>query len=204
MELRDYFKIFTKRIWLFLGVLVVIMLGTYFFSISTPKSWDSSIMINVIKEAEKESNSNYQYDKYYSLQASSLMADTIIFWLKDPANVSEIYSNTSAKIPADRLKDYSKLILGKKIQPSGLQITLNSRDKNQLTDLSKTTLDFIKNKNQQLSKLDPSNNFVIDASDPIVVEHQISYLSNLIIAFIVGAILGILFVFSIEYLKEKK
>jgi capsular polysaccharide biosynthesis protein len=52
--------------------------------------------------------------------------------------------------------------------------------------------------------MDNSGNFVIDANDPVVIDHQESLVTNIILGLIAGLLVGLTTIFLLEYLDPKK
>lgn len=204
MELRDYLKIMVQRIWLLVGIVLVVVLGVVLFTRSQPASWDGSLLINITKKAETSQNSSYQYDKYYSIQASGLFADTVVSWLSDPDSVLEVYNKVSVKVPDASITQLGKIFNAKKVLPSNVQMKYSSTDRDTIEPILIAGAELVKVKTQNLLKLDSTNNFEITYGDPVVIEHSKSLVTNIVVAFVVGIILGLMIVFSVEYLKPRK
>lgn len=202
MELREYVKIIASRLWLLITVVIVATLGTFIFIYTQPGSYDASASIDVIKKQDN-SVKEYQYDDYYAIQASSLFADTMISWLKDPSNVSQIYTNAQLELPTLKLKNVANLIKPKKIDPAAITITLNDKEEKNVKSLIYSTINFVKNKVQMLSDSGEIKGFTVSYSEPLIVKYQKPILSNTAIAFMVSLILGIGLVFLVEYFNPK-
>lgn len=203
MELREYLAIIGKRSWLFITVILLITMGTYLFTVSQPKSYDASSFVNVVvKQSTEQKPDYYDYDNYYSLQASSLFADTIIAWLKDPSNVIKIYNQAQIERPDIKLNNFSRLIKTRKNNPATVQVMFNHKDKLIAESLINTTVKFIEDKTNQWAQQDLIKDVYIDNSQPIVIEYKPSVLLNTVIGFVAGIVLGLALVFFVEYLKK--
>ena len=123
MDLKEYFSIIGKHVWLLIGVTVIIFLGVLWYSYRTPVTYDSSVFVTaaVKNSGLGEKPNYYDYDNYYSLQGSGFFADNIISWLSDPSNVSEIFSRAKITEPNVNLKKMSKVLQTKKKIPNYLK-----------------------------------------------------------------------------------
>ncbi|EKD56077.1 MAG: hypothetical protein ACD_58C00304G0005 [uncultured bacterium] len=204
MELRDYLLVIGKRIWMLLICFLVVVIGVYFFTTSQPTSYEGSLTINITKPAEQGKTTEYQFDKYYALQASGMFAETVVSWLGDPSIISDIFTNANQELPQIGLTKLTKLLNPKKVLPSNVQVRYSSTDEGKIEPLLKSAGDFVKARSVNLTKQDVTNNFIVEVNDPVVFAKKISLTTNLIMGFIVGMILGLLMVFATEYLKSSK
>jgi len=208
MQLKEYIEIFLKRIWIFIITIIVLTLGTYMFTVNQPNKFTGSLTVySVINSDPKniEEHNFYEFDNYYSFQAGGYLADTIISWLKDPVNVSWIYENAGKDVPAETLKNYSKLIKGTKTEPATVQITISSEDSDYVNKLIVSTEKFIINKSEEWKQKGILANNQLDMSEAFVIQEKPPVLINTLIAFILSMILGLALVFFTEYMhKDKK
>jgi capsular polysaccharide biosynthesis protein len=186
MQLREYIEIFLKRIWIFIIAIVVLTLGAYIFTVSQPDKYTGSLTIYSIINSDPKNNlqqSYYEFDNYYSFQAGGYLADTIISWLKDPVNVSWIYNDAGKDIPADNLKNYSKLIKGTKTEPATVQVTISSEDSDYVNKLIGSTEKFIINKSNEWKEKGILGNNQFDMSEAFVIKEKPPVLINTLVAF---------------------
>ena len=204
MELRDYLRIISKRVWLLVGIILVFLIAVYAFTITRPKSWDGSVLFNIVKRSNATEVNQYTYDQYYAIQASSLFADTVISWLQDPYTVISIYKETDIDTSKLTLKNSSKIFTTRKIQPAGVQVKITSTDQNKVGPLLKNATLVVQDRVKKLNEMDNSGNFVIDANDPVVIDHRESLVTNIILALVAGLLVGLSTIFVLEYLDPKK
>lgn len=203
MELKDYVKIIGKRLWLLIAVTLVVTIGAYIFTLMLPVSYDGSVSFFITKEPEKSSQNNYNYDKYYAIQASGFMADSIITWLQDPSNVMEIYNNANLNLPTEKINSLTKAIDATKKSPATININMSGADEASVKKLMDTTIKFVDSKNKSENTNSTSGNFDLNYSNPTVVKHQNSPLTNAVIGFVAGIILSLMIIFLAEYFSPK-
>lgn len=203
MELNNYIKIIGKKFWFFLGTLIVIISATALFSLNKPSQWDASAMVNINKIGESQKEEFYQYDRYYSLSASSLFGDSLLSWLADPSFVTEVADQSAVDVKNLKLKKLSKVINAKKYPPASVLITYSSTDKEKANSFIKAVISKLEKKMADLRQNDQTNNFQLDFNQPIVVERQVSLAYNLLISLLTAIIVGLTLVFSLEYFCKK-
>jgi len=201
MELRDYVKIIGKRFWLLLLTIIIFTVGSYVFTVSTPQSFDGSVSIYISKKTDVNDAKDYQYDQYYAIQASSLYADSIVTWLQDPSNVVDIYSQANIDLPTKAVSKLSKTIKATKKQPATITITMSAPNETTVRNLLNTTVNFLNVKATAANN--DYNDFNVSYSNPTILVHQNSILLNSVIGFLIGSVLGLLLVFSVEYFSKK-
>lgn len=204
MELKDYLLIVSKRLWLLIVSIVVVVVGVYFITVRQPESWDGSLMINIIKKAETTDTKNYQFDKFYAIQASGMFADTVVSWLSDPNLVISVYNKANIEVPNISISQLAKVFNARKVLPSSVQMQYTSANYDDIAPVLNAAGDLVKGKTQDLVKLDPTNNFDVKYDSPAVLKTPSNLVINLIIGFISGIFLGLILVFAIEYFRPSK
>ncbi len=203
MELKDYVKIIGLRFWLFVLVVIVTMLGAYFFTVSQPEAFDGSAVIYVNKKSDQPEAGDFEYDKYYAIQASSLMANTIVNWLADPSNVIKIYDNANLDLPTEKLNKLAKVINVKKSDPAAIKVTASSTNESNVYNLISSTKDFTEKRLNSDIVNGSAENFYLTFSDITVLRRQKSVVMNTFIGLISGIVLGLALVFLVEYFNPK-
>jgi len=207
MELREYLKIFVARVWLFVATIIVVVGGTYVFTITRPQTYTGALTIYNVINADPQDISNgkfYEYDNFYSLEASKGYSDIIIAWLQDPSNVSQIYAQANKEIPAGNLKKFSQLIKATRIEPAAVEVFISSLDNDYVKSLLASTKQFVVNKNEDWKNKGMITDSHLDISEPIIYKDKAPILINLAIALVVGIILGLASVYLTEYLSKEK
>lgn len=202
MELKDYLKIISQKFWILVVVTIIAGAATYLFSVMIPTSYDGVAYINVAVKSQNQGD-YYQYDNYYSIQASSLFADTIALWLQDPANASQIYKEAGIDLSKYSLKNLQKLFQIKRKPPATVVITLNNSDKDKTEFLIARTINLVESQTKKWADEELVKNAEAVTSAPVVLEHKMPILLNTILGLIGGFILGLAVVFLAESLNKK-
>ena len=165
MELREYLKILGKRIWLFIVTVLIVLLGTYFFTVIQAEKFSGSLCINTIVTSQEEHYAKgtfYQYDNYYIFRSNESFADTVVSWLKDPANVITIFDQANEQLPQTTLKKYSRIIDAKKVPPATIQITMKSEDEEYVRSIINSVKNFVEDKTEKYIDKDLINDITLD------------------------------------------
>lgn len=203
MELKDYLKIIGKKIWLFLIIVFIVTIGTYFLTINQPISYDGSTTLNVVvKKPVSYQQNYYNYDNYYALQGCSLFADTVVAWLQDPSTVLEIYDKAGLQKPELSLKNLSKIIKAHKKPPASVYITYNNTDKTAVEKLIKATAKYAEEKTETWSNEGLIDNLHIASTTPVVIEHKPAIMLNTLFGLVGGLLIGLAVIFFQEYMKK--
>lgn len=200
MELRDYLSIINQKWLLLLLSIIVVILGVYYFSISTPKIYDASVALEISKKSETIKTADYQYDRYYAIEASSLMTDSVISWIKDPAFISQVYANANQDLTVKNIKSMAKIFNPKKELPSTVVVSTSSDDENKAISL----LNALKTTISEKSQIGEAQNFEIKTSESISVLRKVNLSANLALGLVCGFILGLILIFVNEYFKPIK
>lgn len=203
MELRDYLAIIGKRIWLFIIVVAIVTLGTYFFIASQPTTYDASSSISVLVKPSAESEAYYEYDNYYALEANKLLASEVANWFQSPSNIQEIYQKAQLSLPEVKIQKIPKLIDVKTKQPATILIYVHQKEEKMAKGLVEATLDFVKDKIENLVKKGSLKSVDLEIAPVMVVGHQPSVLLNTVIGFVAGLVIGLALVFLVEYLTPQ-
>jgi capsular polysaccharide biosynthesis protein len=206
MELKDYLKFITKRIWLFLAIVAVIIIGTYYNTIKRPNVFTGNVTFYTVVTNQITNTQNadfYGYDSYYSTEASKNLVDTLISWFKDPSYVSSIYGSAKENLPDINLKKYSKLISTQKTIPSTFSVSISSTDEEYVKNILAASKQFVKNNIDDWTAKGLLKNVKAESTDVFVVKEKPSLSINLSIALVVGLFIGFSLVYFLEYLKQK-
>jgi len=205
MELKDYVKIITKRSWILVAAIAIVMIGVYYYTTKQVTTYDSSAYLYITVKSDKLVNADYyEYDNYYAQSANNLLADTMLAWLQDPSFVYQIFDSAKLSVPDVNISDISKLITTKKKPGGVVQITYNSPDKELSENVVKSAVNFAKIKTGEWVKSGMLNNVFVDSSNTVASVHKVDMLLNMLIALFSGIVLGLIFVFLTDYFSKEK
>jgi len=203
MELRDIFKIISQRIWIFILIIVIVGVGTYFYTQSQSSKFIGSLTIYTMINPQADNPNYYEYDNYYTFQASESLLDTISAWFKDPAYLTQIYSMANEDLPDIKFKKYATLFSIKKNIPSSLVISINSTSQDYVRNVLESAKQFSIDNLTLWQKNGLVKNASISASDIFIVNEKPDMAINLVLGLISGFVIACLFVFGLEYFKKR-
>lgn len=205
MELKDYLRIIGRWWSTILGIAAGVTLLVMAWTVYRPVKYESSVALVVNKpNPVPQSGANYfQYDKYYSIQASSLFADTLAAWLSSPSTAKEIYEKADLAVPDVSLKKLSRIFKPRQLPPVTLNVTVKDRDGAKAERLVKAAASVIKEKtDEQLKSDNPEHHFIIIEGRTVTAPARPDFLLNTLVGLIAGLIIGLGTAFLREYLKS--
>lgn len=109
MELRSYWRIVRRRIWVVIGLVLLVIAVSLFLRESTPPVYQASLRFIVGVPPEPVRGNYYTYDRYYAWLASEYLADDFSEVVKSGAFAANVNArlqaaNLEAQIPAGAIQ----------------------------------------------------------------------------------------------------
>ncbi len=205
MELKDYLKIIGRSWVTILGLAAAVAILTLAWSLLTPIKYESSaaVVVNKPNPVPQRGANYYQYDKFYSIQASSLQADTLTAWLSSAGTAKEIYEQAGLPVPEVNLKKLSKIFKPRRLPPATLNVTVADRDKARAEKLVTAAVDILEKRTEDQRKADdPDHYFNLLTSRVVTAPAKPDLMLNIVLGLIGGLILGLMTAFLKEYLRR--
>lgn len=205
MELRDYLKIIGKYWLTIVGLTALVTIATIAWSVTQPVKYESSIVIAVNKPntVPQRNASYFQYDKYYSIQASSLYADTLNAWLSSAGTAKEIYEKAGYAVPDVSIKKLGRIFKARRLPPVTLGVSVVDRDKEKAEKLVTAASQVLEARTEEQRKGDDPDHYFTLINDTIVTaEAKQDVPLNTAIGLIAGLILGFIVAFLRDYLRR--
>jgi len=205
MELRDYLKIIGRSWGIIAGITIVVMILVGIWSVAQPLKYDASIAVAVNKPnvVPQRGASYFQYDKYYSIQASSLYADTLTAWLSSPSTAKAVFEKAGLPVPNVNLRKLGRIFKPRRLPPVSLIVTYTDVDKDKAEKLVNASVAVLQDRaDQQRKNDDPDQYFTLLTDSTVVAENKQDLALNLVIALVGGLILGLIAAFLREYLRK--
>ncbi|AKM82658.1 TPA: hypothetical protein DD449_01030 [Candidatus Berkelbacteria bacterium] len=203
MELKEYFKIIGKHLWVFVTIILLTTVFAFGFTKAKPTTYTSSTTFTVNKaSALKQSQANYYlYDNYYNVQSSGLYAQVVASWFSSPAVVTDIYQKAGIAVPNVSQNTLGKTFKATYDQPSVINVSISGSDQTELQKLMNAAYDVLQAKTDELGQNDVSF-YELAKFEPVVTKDNPSLILNTVIGLIAGIILGALIALAVEYFKE--
>ncbi|MBM4464862.1 MAG: hypothetical protein FJ014_04745 [Chloroflexi bacterium] len=106
MELRQYWKIVYKRLWIVIALIAIVLVSSLVLRPERPALYQTSMRFTVGLAPESRSGDYYAYDRYYTWMSSEYFVDELTEIVGSEAfarAVSEELANTGLDIPAGAL-----------------------------------------------------------------------------------------------------
>ena len=107
MELRQYWRIVYKRLWIVIALIAIVLISSLAFRPQPSALYQTSMRFTVAVVPESRSGDYYAYDRYYTWTASEYFVDELTEIVGSEAfarAVSEELSNNGLDLPAGDLR----------------------------------------------------------------------------------------------------
>ncbi|EKE16287.1 MAG: hypothetical protein ACD_11C00021G0016 [uncultured bacterium] len=196
MELRAIIEIFKKHKNIFWRTLLVFVFLGFISFYFQPKTYTSTLMLNVTRSGLQET-SDYQYDDFYRLQADERFADTVARWIDSPIIYQNIYED--AKI------EFRKPIKATRLSSQVIEVTFKTKNREDGIALSSSAEKILNRQIEELNKFQKNKNwFMLVASEPVIAEGGISLPVSLLGSFAIGLFFSFWSVMIKNYLGNEK
>jgi len=205
MELREYFKIIGKHWLAFVLSIIVLTLGTFIYLKTQPKTYLASTTLTVNKaSAIKQSQvSYYIYDNYYNVQSSQLFSQIVTSWFSSPSVITEIYNKAGVTVPNIAQSKLSKTIKALRQEPATINVSLVNANRDDAGKLIDAAALVMQEKTDELGRTDKENVYDIVKFDSVVTDNKVDFKLDLIIAFVISILFGVVLALGIEYFRAK-
>ena len=193
--------IISKYRWLIISLIVLAVVASLIFSLTSPKYYDSSISF-AINRINRQTTAEYQYDGYYAIQASDLFSQTVMSWCMTPSVLLEIYQKAGTDPMIVSLEDLSARFKTKKYSPQNIVVRFKERDTQTAEKIGQAIIETVQSK-ASVSNQTSDNQalFEVVGSKPVIVEKKPNLWLNVIIGFLSGVILGIIIAYLTDFWK---
>jgi capsular polysaccharide biosynthesis protein len=205
MEIKDYYLILKRNIWLIVIITVVFALVAYFMTLTGKDSYQSSVAIEVDRLSSQPQSevSYYQFENYYSQQVSTFISSNISDWMTSASTVAKIFETAGYPTPSGDIKDLGKTFTVRKTQESSsiVDISYTSSNKDQSEKVISAASEVITNKVNEYSKSDTNGKYIVKSDTPVTVTTPKQTTINTIIATFLGFLISLGIVSIREALK---
>ncbi len=201
MELKEYIKIIKNDLKLIFVIAFITSFSAFLFSSLQPIKYETSLSLLLSKDRSQLTD-DFKYDGYYALEASGILADSIVQWVKSPELISSVYQKAQIDGNFKNLKSYTKKIIAKKMSSQYIEVKFETNNIDQANKISIAIVDEINGKIQKM-KNDSEEEiaFLISNENPITIKKEQNIFLNSIVGLISGVMLGIFLVFFRRYFK---
>ncbi len=204
MELRDYIRIILKQKLIVFAIAIILGAAGYLYTARQAPTIDGSVTFTVVNSERFPAN-QYGYDYYFTIQSSSLLADTIDGWFGSPNFVAKIYDAAKVALPSDNTRAAGKIFKSvKEIEKSAVVvISIKTNDRAETEKIIRAAADVTIQEINELVKLGklPST-FSVLPTDPLILESKPKPEFTGIVGLVVGVVLGCVIALGKHYFNE--
>lgn len=202
MELRDAIRIYVRRRWLGVAIVIVTVAGTFAWQMLQPVHYVTSMSFSV-NRANKEKTADYQFDGYYALQAADLFSQTLVSWMQTPSILVEIYEQAQLPTSVDSIHGLTSRFKTKKVATQNVVVTYSSPTQAEADKLATAITTVTKNLTESVNR-DSENKSLFDlgVAKPVTVRATYDPVLTGAGSFVVGLVLALFIVPFIAYAAE--
>lgn len=205
MEIKDYYIIFKKNIWLVILITVVFAVVSYLMTLSQKPTYQSSaaILIDRVPSLSQREVNYYQYDNFYSQAVSASLSSSLIDYLSSASTAAKIFETAGYPLPNDDVRVLSKIFTVSKKQETSsvVNISYSSKDKTQAEKIISSAARVLQDKVTEYSKSDSSAKFITVSDQPVVITAPKQLTINVLVATFLGFVISLGLVSIREALK---
>ena len=198
-ELHSHLRFIKKKIGIILVLTLITTVSAFLFAYYRPTSYASSISFSV-NRINKQTTDYYEYDGYYSIQASDLFSQTIISWFMTPSVLLEIYEKAGLDPHITSLEKFANRFNTKKYSAQNIVVTFGESNQERAQKLSEAVIEVVESDASKLNQThDQKALFEIVGSKPVIVENKPNIILITIVGFVAGIILSLIIIYIIKY-----
>ena len=195
-------NILVKYKWLIIIVTIVGLGASLIFSLVKPVYYDTSLSF-AINRINRQETTQYQYDGYYSIQASDLFSQTVMSWLMTPSVLLEIYDQAKIDPKISSLEELAARFKTKQYSPQNLVVRFKERDQITSEKISQAIISVVESRAAAANQTsDNKALFQVVGAKPVIVQRQAVVWLNTLLGFLAGLLISCITAYIIEYLRS--
>jgi uncharacterized protein involved in exopolysaccharide biosynthesis len=203
MEFDDYLRTSFRHVRLILALALLGFVVAYAVTRLAPTSYDASIAVTILRVNEP-TTTDYQYDAYYTMQATDLVAQSVIAWFGTPSFVSEVYSKAGFDPAIRSIDEVARRFRSKKTSNQNILIEFSDESKEATQKLSSALVAAIQERVPALvTSVDGKPSFDVRADQPVIIEKNAKPVSSGLIGALAGALVGMFVATAIEGVRRR-
>ena len=206
MELRQYWYIVWKRVWIIVVLLVVVLIGSLVLRAKPVPLYQATMRFTVGVPPESRTGNYYTYDRYYTWLTSEYIADDFSEVVKSQAfaeDVSAILAEKQEDFPVSAGAIQGSTVAEKQHRILTVRITWG--DAGQLRAITEAVEEVLQEKSSkyfaQLGS-EGATVYVIDKSPPMAVGQSLRERLDLPIRLFLAFLAGVALAFLLDYLDD--
>lgn len=202
--MKNYFRIISSHKKLILLIIILCGILSFIAAKVIPTTYTASTLL-LVHRTNKIETKDFQYDNYYSIQATEAVGNTVASLLQSPELILEIYKKAKLENTIKNISSDVKKFRPKQISSHLIRLRVTTQNSQDSEKLIKAGVEVLQNRISQLeTNYDKKGSFEISAENPIVFANKYSPLTVTILGLICGLFLGIALAFLFEYFREEE
>lgn len=202
MNFKNYFDVIKTGKWL----IIVMTILTAIFSLSLahflPRGFETNATY-VLHRVNREKSPDFQYDNYYSVQASEYFSNSVVALLATPEVVFEIYKKAQLE-NEDSINNLVKSITAQQLASHVIKVKVTNRERQKSEKIMAALSEVIGEKVKQTELTsEGKNSFEISSGEKVVIEKKLDPKLAALCGLAGGIFIGLGFVFLKTYLKKE-
>ena len=206
MELRQYWHIVWKRVWIVVALLVIVLIGSLALRVKPAPLYQATLRFTVGVPPESRTGNYYTYDRYYTWLTSEYIADDFSEVVK-----SQAFAQDVSAILAERQEDVivsAGAIQGSTVaekQHRILTVRITWGDPEQLQAIADAIEEALReNSSKYFAQLGSAGAtvYIIDKSPPMAIGQSLRERLDLPIRLFLALLAGIALAFLLDYLDD--
>ena len=195
MEIKDYYLILKKNLWLIILITVLFAAFAYIATSVSKPIYQSSVAIEINRTpSQSQSEVEYfQFDNYYSQAVSNFISTTVADSLTSASTVARIFETADYPLPDVDVRSLGKTFTTKKKQETSaiIDISYESKDRTQAEKVISAAAIVAQDKINEYSKTDQAGKYTAKSDMPVTVTAPKQIVINTLIATFLGFLISL-------------
>ncbi len=203
MEFDDYLRASFRHLRLILLFTVLGLGVAYGVARVTPIVYDASVAVTIVRLNEP-ATSDYQYDAYYAMQATDLVAQTVVSWFGTPSFVSEVYTKAGFDPAIRSVDEVARRFRPKKASNQNVLIHFSDESRSTAEHLATAIVATLEERVPSLVRsVENAPSFGVEADAPVIVERKPKPGLTTTIGGVAGILVGLFIATAIEGVRRR-
>lgn len=191
---------FRARYFIIALVVVSAAVAWYVSATATPQ-YAASLSLTV-NRVNKKATADYEYDGYYAIQASDLVAQTVLSWFLTPSTLLEFYERAGLDARITSLSGVVGRFHARKYAAQNIVVQFSDAEKARAEKLANAIGDVVQERGEALNK-DAEGKAIFDVvpAKAVIVERRPNVPLTTTAAAVVALLIGLVSVAGLSYLR---
>lgn len=182
--------------------LVAVAAGVaWFVSWSANPHYAASLSLTV-NRVNKKTTADYEYDGYYAIQASDLVAQTVLSWFLTPSTLLEFYERAGIDAHITSLSGAVSRFRARKYAAQNIVVQFSDPERDRVEKLAIAIGEVVQERGEALNK-DAEGKAIFDVvpAKAVIVERRPNVPLTVAAAAVIALLIGLVSVAAVSYLR---